>query len=27
VVEAPELFVKKVLDVAWSLPNVFSGEL
>jgi hypothetical protein len=27
VVGAPELFVKKVLDVAWSLPNVFSGEL
>jgi hypothetical protein len=25
--EAPELFVEKVLDVAWSLPNVFSGEL
>jgi len=26
VVEAPELFLEKVLDVAWSLPNVFSGE-
>jgi len=26
-VEAPELFVKKVLDLAWSLPNFFSGEL
>ena len=25
--EAPELFVRKVLDVAWSLPNVFTGEL
>jgi very-short-patch-repair endonuclease len=27
VVEAPELFVEKVLDVAWSLPNAFTGEL
>jgi very-short-patch-repair endonuclease len=27
VLEAPELFVEKVLDVAWSLPNAFSGEL
>ena len=27
VLEAPELFVKKVLDVAWALPNVFTGEL
>jgi very-short-patch-repair endonuclease len=27
VFEAPELFVEKVLDVAWSLPNAFSGEL
>jgi very-short-patch-repair endonuclease len=27
VMEAPELFVSKVLDVAWSLPNAFSGEL
>ena len=25
--EAPELFVEKVLGVAWSLPNAFSGEL
>jgi very-short-patch-repair endonuclease len=27
VMEAPELFVSKVLDVAWSLPDVFTGEL
>ena len=27
VMEAPELFVRKVLDVAWSLPNAFTGEL
>jgi very-short-patch-repair endonuclease len=27
VTEAPELFVGKVLDVAWSLPNAFTGEL
>jgi very-short-patch-repair endonuclease len=27
VMEAPELFVSKVLDVAWSLPNAFTGEL
>jgi len=27
VLEAPELFVEKVLDVAWSLPNAFTGEL
>jgi very-short-patch-repair endonuclease len=27
VLEAPELFLEKVLDVAWSLPNAFSGEL
>ena len=27
VVEAPELFVGRVLDVAWSLPNAFTGEL
>ena len=27
VMEAPELFVGKVLDVAWSLPNAFTGEL
>ena len=27
VTEAPELFVRKVLDVAWSQPNVFTGEL
>ena len=27
VMEAPELFVCKILDVAWSLPNVFTGEL
>jgi len=27
VLEAPELFVRKVLDLAWSLPNVFTGEL
>jgi very-short-patch-repair endonuclease len=25
--EAPELFVSKVLDVAWALPNAFTGEL
>jgi len=24
--EAPELFVAKVLNVAWLLPNAFSGE-
>ena len=27
VMEAPELFERKVLDVAWSLRNVFTGEL
>ena len=27
VLEAPELFVEKVLDVAWSLPNALTGEL
>ena len=27
VMEAPDLFAQKVLDVAWSLPNVFTGEL
>jgi len=27
VLEAPGLFVRKVLDVAWSLPNAFTGEL
>jgi very-short-patch-repair endonuclease len=27
VMEAPELFVRKVLDVAWSLPNALTGEL
>jgi very-short-patch-repair endonuclease len=27
VMEAPELFASKVLDVAWSLPNAFTGEL
>jgi len=27
VLEAPERFVSKVLDVAWSRPNVFTGEL
>ena len=27
VLEAPELFVRKVLDVAWSLPDAFTGEL
>jgi very-short-patch-repair endonuclease len=27
IMEAPELFVGKVLDVAWSLPNAFTGEL
>jgi type I restriction enzyme R subunit len=27
VIAAPELFVRKVLDVAWSLPNAFTGEL
>jgi very-short-patch-repair endonuclease len=27
VLGAPELFVRKVLDVAWSLPNAFTGEL
>jgi very-short-patch-repair endonuclease len=27
VMETPELFVSKVLDVAWSLPNAFTGEL
>jgi very-short-patch-repair endonuclease len=27
VMEAPELFERKVLDAAWSLPNVFTGEL
>jgi very-short-patch-repair endonuclease len=27
VLEAPELFLEKVLDVAWSLPNAFTGEL
>ncbi|MGC9993974.1 MAG: DUF559 domain-containing protein [Terriglobia bacterium] len=27
VLEAPELFVKKVLDLAWRLPNVFTGEV
>jgi len=27
VTEAPELFVRKVLDIAWSLPNAFTGEL
>ena len=25
--EAPELFVAKVLEVVWKLPNAFSGEL
>ena len=27
VVQAPELLEQKALDVAWSLPNVFTGEL
>ena len=27
VTEAPELFGRKVLDIAWSLPNAFTGEL
>jgi very-short-patch-repair endonuclease len=27
VLEAPELFVKKVRDLAWTLPNVFTGQL
>jgi type I restriction enzyme R subunit len=27
VVEAPELFLEKVLDIAWSLPSAFGGEL
>jgi hypothetical protein len=27
VLEVPELFPEKVLDVAWSLPNAFTGEL
>jgi type I restriction enzyme R subunit len=27
IMEAPELFVGKVLDVAWTLPNAFTGEL
>jgi very-short-patch-repair endonuclease len=27
VIEAPELFVSKVLDVAWSLLDAFTGEL
>jgi very-short-patch-repair endonuclease len=27
VLEAPELFMQKLLDAAWSLPNAFSGEL
>ena len=27
VMEAPDLFARKVLDVAWSLPNVFTGEM
>jgi hypothetical protein len=27
VLEAPELFLEKVLDVAWSLPNAFTREL
>ena len=27
VMEAPELFARKVLDVAWSLPNAFTGGL
>ena len=27
VTEAPELFARKVLDIAWSLPNAFTGEL
>jgi type I restriction enzyme R subunit len=27
VLEAPELFVEKVLDAAWSLPSFFTGEL
>jgi very-short-patch-repair endonuclease len=27
VTEAPELFARKVLDMAWSLPNAFTGEL
>jgi very-short-patch-repair endonuclease len=27
VLEAPELFLEKVLDVAWSLPDAFNGEL
>jgi type I restriction enzyme R subunit len=27
VLEAPELFLEKVLEVAWSLPNAFTGEL
>ena len=25
--EAPELFVEKVLKLAWAVPNVFTGEL
>jgi very-short-patch-repair endonuclease len=25
--EAPELFVSKVLHLAWALPNAFTGEL
>jgi very-short-patch-repair endonuclease len=27
VLEAPELFLEKALDVAWSLPNAFTGEV
>jgi type I restriction enzyme R subunit len=26
VLEAPELFLERVLEVAWSLPNAFTGE-
>jgi very-short-patch-repair endonuclease len=27
VLEAPELFLEKLLDATWSLPNAFTGEL
>jgi len=27
VTEVPELFEGKVLDMSWSLPNAFTGEL
>jgi very-short-patch-repair endonuclease len=27
VLEVPEVFLENVLDVAWSLPDAFSGEL